>query len=281
MTKVLDINMRKPNKVYLLLKLTNDYPWRECVRGICRNGDLAFLSYKGEKISEKDSIITWNYYGIAKRIAEHFAKIGCNHYVVENGYINASNENKYFSIAKHLHLIPNLNNDNPSRWEALGIDIKPWKKNGSHVLVCGQRGGNHTEHFMPLDWPQNIIQRLRKITDRPIWYRPHPARQRIPDIKHLDNVQIVSTDVPLEEHLNNAHAVVVYSSNAATNALLNGVPAFYEGKNLTCAELSLSDINKIEQPMYPEREEFFQRLAWAQWNLDEIKSGEAWAHYLG
>ena len=56
--------------------------------------------------------------------------------------------------------------------------------------------------------------------------------------------------------------------------MLNGVPAFFTDKTLQ----SISNISNIENPEIDYA--IFNNLAYGQWTLKEIESGEAWENIL-
>jgi hypothetical protein len=81
---------------------------------------------------------------------------------------------------------------------------------------------------------------------------------------------------PLSADLVGAWALVTHSSNAAVEALLEGVPVFCTAP---CAAYRMGrpDVAAIEAPALPDdREQWAWNLARAQWTLAEMKSGECW-----
>lgn len=269
---------------FVLINQTNEYPWQAVIEGLHHLGIKTKTAYLGEKFKPDDAVITWNNYGVREHLAKQCKIANGLQIVMENGYLLPQGKPLYFALGRDSHLKIDTQNVHSKRWEALGFTapsgMGAWKRGGKHILVCAQRGTHIIKHSMPPEWPQDVLSRLRKLTDRPIWYRPHPGRERIPDLSKLPNIIIVSNQEPLENQLNDAHAVVVHSSNCATIALLNGIPVFYEGDLLACAEISQKGIADIEAPFYPDRELFFYRLANSQWNINEIQNGEPWLHVL-
>ena len=74
----------------------------------------------------------------------------------------------------------------------------------------------------------------------------------------------------LDDLLKNAWAFVSLQSTAGFKAMLNGVPAYF-------TEKTLKDINRIEEIENPKIDyTIFNNLAYGQWTLKEIESGEAW-----
>lgn len=152
------------------------------------------------------------------------------------------------------------------RFKALGIEIKPWQKNGRHIVVCPQ-----SDHFMrevcgikggSAAWLAETLVTLRANTDRPIIVREWSS----------DKTKIKTT---LQADLQNAWALVTHMSAAANEALIAGVPAFTTGY---CAARVLSNgfLCNIESPLYlDDRAEWAANLAANQWTLEEIENGTA------
>jgi hypothetical protein len=80
----------------------------------------------------------------------------------------------------------------------------------------------------------------------------------------------------LAHALRDCWALVTWSSAAANEALLAGVPVFTAG---TCAasSMGMADLTRIETPVYPDgRSGWAAALAGRQWTLDEMRLGMAW-----
>jgi FkbM family methyltransferase len=106
------------------------------------------------------------------------------------------------------------------RLKPLGVEVKPWRSSGSHVLLCPQ-----SDYFMRTiarweggvgNWVHSVIKQLEIRTDREIRVRPWSA----------DKMKLAGT---LAEDLVDCWAVVSHSSAAAIGALLAGVPVFLTG----------------------------------------------------
>ena len=109
---------------------------------------------------------------------------------------------------------------------------------------------------------------LSRKTHRPVVLRPHPGKNNLEGIP------------PLEDHLRNAYAVVMWASNCATEALIQGIPVFYNAPACVLQRACLKGVDSLEEPWKGDREPAFQDLAWAQWSLDEIRSGECFQKFL-
>lgn len=157
-----------------------------------------------------------------------------------------------------------------------GIRIEPWRTGGSHILVAGMSGkAALAEGFLPNQWEAETIMRLRKITDRPIVYRPKPNWLEARPVGGTT----MDAHTPLAAALRDAWAVVTHHSNVAVDAILAGVPAFVEAG--VAVPMGAGTLDNLETPLRPEgREEWAERIAWTQFSVAEIASGLAWRHLV-
>ena len=82
---------------------------------------------------------------------------------------------------------------------------------------------------------------------------------------------------PLAKDLENCWAIIVWKSNATTEALINGIPVFVTDSNCSTFRMGKSDFSQIENPYYSnDREQFFWNLAANEWTLNEIAKGDCW-----
>lgn len=145
---------------------------------------------------------------------------------------------------------------------SFGVEIKPWTRSGSHVLVCLQSDlVGRPWGLDPVAYYKEMEGKVRAMTDRPVVVRPKTGNAE-----------------PLEKALGDCWAVVTHSSNCAVQAVLAGIPAFCEP---WCWARSVAhpmcDLCMIEIPGYTDyREPWIASLAWQQFSLDELSNGFAW-----
>lgn len=141
-------------------------------------------------------------------------------------------------------------------------DCAPWRDSGSHVVVCP-----NSPVYMGLfgldahAWALDVITRLSHYTDRPVlirWKRQAARR-------------------PLAIDLVDAWAVVVFSSNAAVEGLIAGIPCITLAPFAASARMGRTALTDIENLSYPDdRDPFLATLAANQWTFEEMQRGEAW-----
>ena len=166
----------------------------------------------------------------------------------------------YYRITKNAYQYQEMTEASPDRWERFRREIQPWNNSGSHILVCPNSDVYCQLHGFSVDtWLHEVTTTLKAHTDRDI------------------RVRWKSSPTPIGFDLLDAWAVVVYSSAAALDALIYGVPVFVMAPFAAGSTLGLSDLTKIESPIRPDgREPLFWSLSYQQWTLPEIFSGMAW-----
>jgi hypothetical protein len=207
-----------------------------------------------------DVLTIWSRYGGHEQIADRFEADGGTVIVAENAYLAPKDGSKYCALAVHAHNgRGKWSVGGSERWNALGHDLKPWRKDGRHILIClsrnfGMRGG-----IMAADWSGQVTKRLQALTDRPIRLRHHPRN---------------GPEHPVfEEDLRDAWAVVIWYSSLGVRALIHGVPVLCDAP-WWIAKGAAGTIEQVESPPMPDRLPHLKRMAWAQWSLEEIASGE-------
>lgn len=161
--------------------------------------------------------------------------------------------------ALHCNWVKNFSND---RFKKLNVTIKDWRNNGDHILVCPS--SNTMNQFYNQDnWLTNTIIELKKYTDRPIKIRHKPRSNKTSGPR--------AANIPFEEDVKNAWAVVTLASIAGVEAACLGIPTFCS-KQSPCAPLNNTDLSKIENPQLVDRTEWLNTLAYYQYTEQELKS---------
>ena len=101
-------------------------------------------------------------------------------------------------------------------------------------------------------WTEDTIKLVKKYTDRKIILHNKFSKE------------------PLKILLKDAWAFISLQSTAGFMAMLNGVPSYF-------TDASLKNISKIEDIEHPKIDyNIFNSLAYGQWTLKEMETGEAW-----
>ena len=212
----------------------------------------------------------------------YYYKVGLNHFTY--------NEGKFF------------NQDSPSdRWERIkkeqNIEIKPWR----HMQYTGN------EHILfllqnPIDtslnplmergedyelWINKIVRQIKNITSKKVRIRLHPRFQSRFDLHKLslvadeisneyDGWNKTNGGESLYKDLKNAFACVTFSSNAATEAICEGIPVVNLDNSSFSWPVSYHTLDILNEPVIRcdfDRTQWLNDCAYTQWTMEEINSG--------
>jgi hypothetical protein len=183
-------------------------------------------------------------------------------FYADNGYFRPG-KGGYFRITRNARQHDGCGNAKPERWERLGLEIKPWRTIGSHILVCppdqlyGELWGIDV-----VKWRNDVLGQLERATDRPVVVR--------------DRSSAKDPNRPLAADLANCWALVTCTSNIAVDALIAGVPVFCTHP-CSAYDMGTPILGSIEEPiMREDRLRWAQVLAANQWTLPEMSSGLCW-----
>jgi hypothetical protein len=169
-----------------------------------------------------------------------------------------------------------------SRADGLGLVCKPWRSDGDFILICGQHDKSLQWQGMPRmsDWFMQTYREIRKHTDRPIVFRPHP-RCRLEHIelglKHVIRQEprhVNGTYDSFDMGFDDIHCTISYSSNPGIHSVIEGVPAFVSTHSLAYDVANDIDfLHDIENPLMPDRQQWLNDYAWTEFTVEEISQG--------
>ena len=201
-------------------------------------------------------------YGVLRGTYEVIKKVN-NFYYMDHGYFNQSSRsfennrtnvldiNGYFRIV-YNNFIHNGDGDYPDdRLKKLKLNFLEQRKSGNEIILS-EPSDAMKKVYNAQDWVDKTKNMIKKFSDRKI-------------IVHNKFSQ-----KPLNELLKTAWCFVSLQSTAGFNAMVNGTPAYF-------TEPRLKNINRIEEIENPKiNYKIFNNLAYGQWTLKEIETGEAW-----
>jgi hypothetical protein len=216
---------------------------------------------------------------IGKFVQEH----GQDYYFIETGYLgnyrcdnNRTGRKVYHRIVKNAMQHSTIMDVPDDRWKALvnfnpSLKYKGWRRTGSKILVVlptekpFQYYGHSRER-----WIQKVEKTIKKYSDREIVWRQKASRG-------------VRTNETIYNALDDdIYALVTYNSIATVEAIQHGIPAF--GLAPTAADpVCSNDLKQIENPVMPDEDIVYKWLcsiAYSQFSLDEILTGQAWKMVL-
>ena len=167
--------------------------------------------------------------------------------------------------------------DDPARFEKHFEHLmQPWRAVDDTALLIGQVPGDAA--LAPVGgmldgWYRSVAESL-SLMGHVVLFRPHPrAIERglhIPKIPHATR-----SWGDLETDLRQCGRCVTFNSNTAVEAVLAGVPTVACDPGSMAWDVTSHD--PIGDPVRPDRSRWAARLAWKQWTLEEMQSGECWA----
>tara|TARA_Y100000768_G_C23958151_1_gene673871 strand:- start:1042 stop:1803 length:762 start_codon:yes stop_codon:yes gene_type:complete len=186
-----------------------------------------------------------------------------NFYYIDHGYFKQSKrvfENKrtsikdldgYFRIVYNKFIHNGEGSYPDDRLKKLNLKFSNIKKNGEYIILS--EPSEVMKNFYNVHtWVNDTIGTIQKFTDRKLII--HNKFSKIP----LDNL------------LDKAWAFVSLQSTAGFKAMIKGVPAYF-------TDPTMSNINKIQDIEKNNIDyNIFNNLAYGQWTIKEIASGEAW-----
>lgn len=281
-------------KAYCLIR---SQPWyrREAFECGLRAAGHQVLARVPREFDRDSLVVMWNRYAEHHELATRVERAGGTVMVAENGYLGAGGtapkfdvwggveRGHYYALAIGGHngsgawfTPPDDSDAFKSRWRALGVELRPLREAGSHILICPSRNFGRPDMTMPGQWVTRTIEALRKVTKRPIRVREHPGNQ--PPARSL------------AEDLVGAWGCWVWASSAGVHALVAGIPVVQGAPHWICQRGAVGELATLERLDRDEsarevwrrlRKHALRRMAWAQWTVDEIASGEPFTRLLG
>jgi capsule polysaccharide export protein KpsC/LpsZ len=247
---------------------------------------LGYLVYKNDK--DADILVIWSvlWYGRMKNNQEiwNFAKKHKKKLIIIE--IGALIREKTWRIGlNHVNNLGFFNNHTKLdyfRPQKLGISLKNRNTLGDNILICGQHSKSEqwTHRPHPEIWLKTLIDQIKKYTDRPIVFRPHPR-----DLSWCHNLPNLGIDIHIPKKINKTHddfdiledfksawCVFSPSSNPGIQAIIAGIPVFTD-KDSLAYPLSNTDISLINQPILRDREKWLINVCHTEYLVEEIEAG--------
>lgn len=191
-------------------------------------------------------MVSWNRIREAGPAADTFEAAGRPVLITENAsWGNDFAGGEWLTLVRGYHNLAGMFPvGGPERWDDLGIQLTSWRTTGETVILP-QRGIGPRATAMPHGWANGKPGRLRA----------HPGRL---------------AGIPLEQDLAQAGKVITWGSGAAIKALMWGIPV----------ESHMPHWIGWQDNTEADRLTMFRSLAWAQWRIEEIATGEPFVRLL-
>ena len=209
----------------------------------------------------KNTIAT---YGYLRGTGEAIRKAS-NFYYIDHGYFKQSQR----SFEKNRTVINNLDgyfrvvyNDfwhngegskSEDRLKKMNLKFNNLNKNGEYIILSVPTD-DAIEYYELKNWVKNTMEEIKKYSDRKIILHNRASKISLLDL------------------LDKAWAFVSDHSSAGFMAMQSGVPAYFTNSTLK----KIGSVENIER--HEINYSVFNNLAYEQWKIDEIKSGECWQY---
>ena len=187
-------------------------------------------------------------------------------YYVDTGYFGNGRWKHWHRIVKNNLQLTEIQPRPGDRWERHRIKFQPWRQGRKIVIAAPDEKPCKFYNINLDEWIKQTVATIQQHTDRPVVVRQRAARR----------IDRISTDT-LAQALTDAHALVTFNSNAATESVLLGVPVFTLAPN-AAGPVAAQDLSQIQTPYYPDQDKLYawaSSLAYGQVHIDEMKNGSA------
>lgn len=164
------------------------------------------------------------------------------------------------------------------RFNRLGLEVKPWRPRGHHIVYAGSSAKYHDFYDLPhpTRYAKKVLGWIRERSERDVVYRPKPSWR---DARAVTGMGYSQNPQTLLDVLSGAHAMVTHGSNACFESVLAGIPCVVLG-DAVAKPISSTSMDDIEAPLLvtdEARMQWLANLAYLQWTLGEMASGEMWS----
>jgi hypothetical protein len=148
---------------------------------------------------------------------------------------------------------------NDLRWKLMSTPVWDWSRDGKHIVIAEPSATYEKFHGIE-GWTERTVAALKQYTSRPLVFRDKEMQR---------------SGRKLHEDLKGAHCLVTHGSNAAVEAVIMGCPVLVHSDS-AASLVGLTDISKIEEPIYPDRQPWLNSLAHCQYTENEMCNGKLW-----
>lgn len=257
--------------------------------GAAKHGDEVVGEQGFDEVRDVDGLVLFGIGGNSREVFDAYQRAGKHVVFWDKGYTRGGG---WFRVAVNsFQPLDALQREWPAdRFKALGINLPWYSTRGRCILFDGASNKFCLWQGLGdwIDWGARLLRTIRAHTDLPIVYRPRPSHNNELEKARLaqaaESVRGVEfSDGPLAQDFARAQIVVSYGGNIGWEAALHGLAHFAIGDSIA-RPISETEWSRVGRPYIPterERREWAQAVAYQQWTLPEIASGEAWRHIRG
>lgn len=209
------------------------------------------------------------------RIGKKLRDLGKEVLVMERGYIG--DRFHYTSMGwnglNNYADFPDYPDDQGERFKSHGGILRPWKEKGfkNCALILGQVPGDASlkgKDMVP--WYEEVAEKIKDIHRIPVFFRPHPDLKRKGIYQEVKGT--IKSEFPFSQALNSSNFTACWNSNSAVDSVLNGTPCYVGDEGTMAWDVCSKDLSDIKTF---DREKWAYSLAFKQWSIEEIISGQA------
>lgn len=185
--------------------------------------------------------------------------------------VNDHHPTDYVAQAKH----------SAARWDILAkkrmLEVKPWRDSGDHIVYAGSSEKYHEFAGLPhpTEYAEGVIKEIKKLSNRPIIYRPKPTWK---EAEPIQGARFSGPTESIADVLRAAHVLVTNGSNSSFDAVLQGIPSVVLG-NAIARPISSTDLQDVERPRLASEQERLQwlyNIAWCMFTEAEMEMSIPW-----
>ena len=219
----------------------------------------------GDPVPDDQSVLIRNIINNHDLLAHRLAQ-NLPFWFVDSGYTNFLEPNKRWHrlVRDHMHVAPDTAYYPADRLGLLPVLPRPWRTQGSKILVVCASQYHYHLHGTSLDvWQANVKAQLGKFTDREIEFRPKNLNKK----KRTSLYEDLVTD-------DDIYCVISDSSAAAVEAIWLGIPVITLQRHVTApvARSKFYDINNLYRGPLGD---WLCALTYSQFTKQEMLDGTA------
>jgi len=144
------------------------------------------------------------------------------------------------------------------RWDFLKTPVTTWQRNPKGHIVIACPTPTYEKFHAIEGWTEKTLRRLARITNRQVVTRDKESKRS------------------LQSDLAGAHSLVAHGSVAAVESVICGCPVVVDHSS-AAALVGLTELEQIENPVYPDRQPWLNSLAYCQFTEEELTNGKLWS----
>lgn len=215
---------------------------------------------------------------VKKPIIEHYLAMGDRRLlVVESAFVKRG---QYFQVGWNGFAgNADFNNHDMTadRWDAMGIKTRKWRDRHApgYCIVIGQLPRDtQVQDVNHIAWCQWAVAEAQRVYGKDqVLFRPHPKCDK-PEIYGID--KFIHDRRKIHVALRDAASVITWNSTTGIDALVAGVPVVAMDPGSIAWDMAS---HGIDEPLrYSPRREWFAKVGYTQWTLQEMREGQPWLH---